>query len=116
MKGLLPCAFGLGILIVVCTYVPNNSSLYPSFLESIELVLESGPTGDSIVLQGDLDVHVGKDSESWRGVIGRKGLSHLNPSGVMLLNFCASHSLSISNTMISHKSVHKCTRMPLVES
>ena len=52
---------------------------------------------------------MGNDSETWRGVTGRNALPHLNPSGVQLLDFRASHSLSLTNTMFSHKSVHKCT-------
>ncbi len=95
-------------LTVVCAYGPNGSTEYPALLESLGRVLESAPTGDFVLL-GDFNAHVGSDSDTWRSVIGRNGPPDLNPSGVLLFDFCASYSLSITNTMFEHKGVHQCT-------
>ena len=95
-------------LTVVSAYGPNSSAEYLAFLATLGGVLESAPTRDSVILLRDFNAHVSSDSITWRGVIGMNGLPNLNPSGVLLLDFCASHSLSITNTMFKHEGVHQC--------
>lgn len=75
----------------------NDSSEYPVFLESLGGVLLDAASHDSVVLLGDFTSHVYSDIEI-RGVVTvKKGLPDLNVTGVLLLDFCGNHSLSILN-------------------
>lgn len=65
-------------------------------------VLENAPPG------GYFNIHVCNNSETCRGVIRRNGLD-LNLSNVLLLDFCPSHSVSITKIMFKPKSVKKCS-------
>ena len=40
----------------------------------MEFYLHVAPVGDSLVLQGDFNTHMGDDGDTWRGVIGKQGL------------------------------------------
>ena len=97
------------VLTVVFAHAPNSSSNYPASLKSLSGVLEMAPPGDSLVPEGHFDAHVGNDGVTKFGVIGRNSLPELNLSGVLLLDFCASHGLVITNTIFGHRVIRKCT-------
>ena len=61
-------------------------------------VLEKALPADPMILLGDINAHVGHERETWKGVIGWKGLSDGLPLG-----FCASHGLATRKTMLEHK-------------
>lgn len=80
------------------------SCLYSTFLESLGNMFEGTHDGDTIVRLYCFSAHMDNDS-----VIRREDLSDLNSHGVFLLHFCANHSVSITNTVFEHKTVHMCT-------
>ncbi|KAK3572660.1 hypothetical protein QTP86_001628 [Hemibagrus guttatus] len=94
-------------LTVVSAYGLDGSVEHPTFLENLRGVMQGAPTVVSIVLLGDFNAHVGNDSDTWMGMIGRNGPLDLNSSDVLLLDFCTSHILSITNTMFKHKDAHQ---------
>lgn len=59
------------------------------------------------VLLKDFNTHIGNNSVTRRGMTGRGSLTDLKLSGAVLLNLCANHSLSITNTMFEHENVSK---------
>ena len=81
----------------------DSSSENPAFLESLVggRMLESAPKGESIVPLENFNSHMGSNSVTLKGVIGRNSLFYIYLSCVPLLNFCASHSLPITNTMFN---------------
>lgn len=72
-----------------CACGPKSSSVFLSFVESLKEVLQSTPSGGSFVLLG------GSDSQAWRFVIWKNAPPDLNPSGLLLLDFCACYRLFI---------------------
>ena len=59
------------------------------------------------VLMGDFNAHVGTDTGTWKGVIGKHGVTGLNENGRYLLQPCCSNGLRIMNTFFQHREAHK---------
>ena len=57
----------------------------------------------------DFNAHVGTDTDPWKGVIGKHGVTGLNENGMHLLQLCCSNGFRIMNTFFQHREVHKYT-------
>ena len=90
-------------------YAPNTKLEYTPFLDKVFGVLEGISETDSVVIMGDFNAHVGKDAQTWKGVIGKNGDSDSNAQARLLLNFWVDGGLSIMNTFFPHKDIHKYT-------
>lgn len=87
-RGITSCFFGEWVLIVICTFLMNNSSESAAFLESLNGVLEGVPSGNYLVLLDDFIIQVDTSSET--GVC--LGQPNLKMSNVLLLDFCVVHN------------------------
>ena len=58
-------------LCLLQVYAPNATSEYQAFVDDVnDALLRVSPT-ESTVLMGDFNVHVGADTDTWKGVIGK---------------------------------------------
>src|SRR5699024_4920018 len=60
-------------LAIVQAYAPNAESEYTTFLDDLERGFARVPSTESLMLLGDFNAHVGNDTQTWSGVIGRNG-------------------------------------------
>ena len=69
------------------------------FYPDLWRLLQSTPAADKVLILGDFNAIVGRDTEAWKGVIGRHGVGNCNDNGLLLLEFCSEHQLTITNTI-----------------
>ncbi|KAJ8034945.1 Craniofacial development protein 2 [Holothuria leucospilota] len=87
---------------VISVYAPtmtNPMDVKGRFYEVLDLLIASVPQTDKLVLFGDFNARVGSYYQTWSGVIGMHGVGKCNSNGLLLLKTCATHNLSITNTM-----------------
>ena len=82
-----------------------------NFYSKLDQVLTAFPGVDKLVLLGDFNGTVGRDSRLWNNIIGKEGVGKTDSNGILILSKCAEHNLVISNTLYrENKHVrHGCT-------
>ena len=87
---------------------PNAVSEYLAFVDDVDDAVQRVRSTESTILSGNFNAHIGTDSETWKGMIGRHGDPAFNENGRYLLQLCSSNGLCIMNTFFQHRDVHKC--------
>ena len=64
---------------------------------------------ESTVFMGDFNAHVGTDTDTWKDVIGKHGVTELNENKRYLLQLCCSYGLRFMNTFFQRREVHNYT-------
>ena len=96
-------------LCLLQVYAPNASSEYQAFVDEVNDALLRVSAAESTVLMGDFNAHVGTDTDTWKGVIGKHRVTGLNKNGRYLLQLCCSNGFRIMNTFFQHREAHKYT-------
>ncbi|XP_072043263.1 uncharacterized protein [Amphiura filiformis] len=81
------------------------------FYSDLRSFLQSIPTEDKIFILGDFNARVGRDSDTWKGALGKHGIGNCNDNGRLLLEPCAEQQLVITNTIFQQKDSLKTTWM-----
>jgi len=87
---------------LISAYAPtmtNPEDVKDRFYEDLDTLLSSVSNTDKLILLGDFNARVGRDSAAWEGVIGKSGVGKCNSNGMRLLEVCSSHDLLITNTI-----------------
>ena len=87
---------------IVSAYAPtltNPEETKNKFYEDLHNVINAVPTADKLIILGDFNARVGRDTTTWEGVIGKHGVGKCNSNGLLLLQTCAEHGLLITNTV-----------------
>ncbi|KAJ7427096.1 hypothetical protein WISP_09629 [Willisornis vidua] len=79
------------------------------FYTDLRRLTQNVPADDKIIILGDFNARVGKNSEAWKGVLDKHGVGNCNDNGQILVEFCAEQQLTITNTIVQQKDSLKTT-------
>ena len=91
----------IGAVTVIQVYAPNTGDpdeVADEFYDELQHAVNTTPSSDMLVIMGDFNAKVGSDNENWQDNIGKFGYGERNNRGELLLHFCASNGLFITNT------------------
>ena len=99
---------------IISVYAPTKTDPEENkeeFYSQLRVVLSKVPAKDKLILTGDFNARVGRDSVKWPGVLGPHGIGYCNSNGELLLDLCSENDLVVTNTLFKQKEQQKTTWM-----
>lgn len=100
-------------LSVVIAYAPINDSDEHDkdvFYEQLQEVMESTSKHDTVIILGDMNAKVGRETEAFAPAIGKQSKHQKsNENGLRLASFACLNNLVIGGTIFPQKDIHKET-------
>ena len=99
---------------IISVYAPtmtNPDENKEAFYNQLASVLSGIPRTDKLLLIGDFNARIGRDSDKWPLVMGKHGIGKCNSNGELLLALCSEFELIVTNTMFKQKDERKTTWM-----
>src|SRR6266516_5497144 len=109
---LVRVSIGVKILNVISGYAPQVGLPIvdkEEFLLSLSKIVDEIGQEEFVVIEGDMNGHVGAKADGYEGVHGGKGYGERNTEGEMLLEFADAMNLIVLNTWFTKNGPKKVT-------
>ena len=88
---------------IISAYVPtlistDTKEVKEQFYADLDVLLRSTPASDKVLVLRDFNARVGKDSNQWKGLIGKHGIGKMKVNGLLVLSKCAEYDLVLTKT------------------
>ncbi|XP_047496478.1 uncharacterized protein LOC125044076 [Penaeus chinensis] len=99
---------------LISAYAPtmtNPEDIKDKFYEELDALIAAVPQSEKLFILGNFNARVGTDQQTCCVFIGRHGTGRCNSNGLLLLKFCATHDLTLTNTLFRLPTRNKTTWM-----
>ena len=102
----------LGVISLVSVYAPTGVSEFSvkeAFYAQLQMVVDSCPKGDTLIVLGDFNATTGTDRDGYQSCVGPHGSGSRDESSSMLLDFAKSRRLRIAGSWFQRPDLHRWT-------
>ena len=102
--------FNLSVLSVHAPTEVSDENVKDRWYEELQLVLDRIPGHDMLIILGDMNAQIGRETAAFHGSIGRHSLHETcNDNGIRMATLATAYGLVVGGTLFPHKDKHKGT-------